>query len=147
MTTSTTRRLAPALAAALAVLYLGNGLVMLVAPLAWYGVVPGVAASGPFNAHFVRDIGLAYLLAGTAFAWALRRPSRLAAGALLGSAWPALHALTHLTEWLHHGLPPVRILLADGLGVLAPALLGLALAAWAARTPGVVAHPRGETPC
>ncbi|MCB1748624.1 MAG: hypothetical protein H6977_09115 [Gammaproteobacteria bacterium] len=135
------------LTALLAVLYLGNGLAMLSAPAAWYAAVPGVAASGPYNDHFVRDIGLAYLLAGGAFAWALRRPRHLAACAIVGSAWPALHALVHLAEWLHHGLPPARILLADGLGVLAPALLGLALAAWAARTPGIVANPRGETPC
>src|SRR5262249_52922948 len=39
-----------------------NGTFMLVAPSAWYGLVPGVAATGPLNAHFVRDIGAAYLV-------------------------------------------------------------------------------------
>src|SRR6476619_8027266 len=41
-----------------------NGLVMLGAPAAWYAAVPGVAATGPFNAHFIRDIGVAYVLCG-----------------------------------------------------------------------------------
>ena len=42
----------------------GNGLAMLFAGLWWYGVVPGVTATGPYNPHFVRDIGAAYLVAG-----------------------------------------------------------------------------------
>ncbi|MGE0486237.1 MAG: hypothetical protein AB7Q81_18960 [Gammaproteobacteria bacterium] len=141
------RRTALAIAAILAALYLGNGFAMVTAPHAWYGAVPGVAASGPLNAHFVRDIGFAYLVAGTAFAWTLCRPSRLAACALVGSAWPALHAVAHLAEWLHHGPPPAPILLADGLGVLIPALLGLALATWAPRAPAGTEHPRGEKSC
>ncbi len=36
----------------------GNGLFMLVAPSAWYQFVPGVTHTGPFNQHFIRDIGL-----------------------------------------------------------------------------------------
>ncbi len=46
-----------------------NGLVMLGVPAAWYAAVPGVAATGPFNAHFIRDIGIAYLLCGAALTW------------------------------------------------------------------------------
>ena len=41
----------------LGVLLAANGVVMLFAGLWWYGVVPGVTATGPFNPHFVRDIG------------------------------------------------------------------------------------------
>jgi len=36
----------------------GNGLFMLVVPSAWYHFVPGVTHTGPFNQHFIRDIGL-----------------------------------------------------------------------------------------
>lgn len=41
-----------------------NGLLKLVAPEDWRSAVPGVTTTGPFNQHFVRDIGLVVLLAG-----------------------------------------------------------------------------------
>ena len=34
-----------------------NGAFMLVAPGPWYETVPGVTGTGPFNPHFIRDIG------------------------------------------------------------------------------------------
>ena len=43
---------------------LANGLTMLANPDAWYGLLPGVVQTGPFNPHFVRDIGAAYLVTG-----------------------------------------------------------------------------------
>jgi hypothetical protein len=46
-------------AAALGLVLGANALFQLIAPLAWYDSVPGVIATGPFNAHFVRDIGAA----------------------------------------------------------------------------------------
>ena len=45
----------------------GNGLFMLVAPSAWYHFVPGVTHTGPFNQHFIRDIGLIQMFLGAAF--------------------------------------------------------------------------------
>ena len=48
----------------LGVLNFGNGLVMLATPHRWYEQVPGVAATGPFNHHFVIDIALAYCASG-----------------------------------------------------------------------------------
>ncbi len=46
----------------MAVMSIGNALVMLAAPEAWYEkLVPGVPDSGPMNTHFERDIGLAFL--------------------------------------------------------------------------------------
>lgn len=74
-----------------------NGLAMLAAPAGWYVAVPGVAETGPFNPHFVRDIGAAYLVAGLAVIWfaidRLARPAALAAAAFL-----AFHALVHLWD-------------------------------------------------
>jgi len=82
---------------ALALGLAANGLLMLAAPVPWYGLVPGVAESGPLNAHFIRDIGAAYLVAGggvVAFLFDRRaRPAALAACAFL-----ALHALVHLWD-------------------------------------------------
>jgi hypothetical protein len=74
-----------------------NGLIMLGAPADWYATVPGVPQTGPFNAHFVRDIGVAYLVAGTTLtSFALDRAARPAA--LAAAAFLALHALVHLWD-------------------------------------------------
>jgi uncharacterized protein YjeT (DUF2065 family) len=74
-----------------------NGLFMLAAPADWYVTVPGVTETGPFNAHFVRDIGAAYLVAGATLMWlALDQAARPAA--LAGAAFLALHALVHLWD-------------------------------------------------
>jgi uncharacterized protein YjeT (DUF2065 family) len=74
-----------------------NGLTMLAVPDAWYGLVPGVPQTGPFNPHFVRDIGAAYLVAGASLVWfALDRAARPAA--LAGAALLAIHALVHLWD-------------------------------------------------
>ena len=48
-----------------------NGLSMLLFPETWFNTIPGVTATGPFNAHFVRDVGAAYLVCGLAFGWLL----------------------------------------------------------------------------
>lgn len=44
--------------------------VLIGAPQTFYANVPGVAATGSFNAHFLPDVGLAYIMlaAGAAFA-------------------------------------------------------------------------------
>jgi hypothetical protein len=34
----------------------------------WYASVPGVVETGPYNPHFVQDIGAAFLVAGLALA-------------------------------------------------------------------------------
>ena len=41
-----------------------NGLMMLLAGAAWYASVPGVSETGPYNPHFIQDIGAAFLVAG-----------------------------------------------------------------------------------
>jgi uncharacterized protein YjeT (DUF2065 family) len=74
-----------------------NGLIMLGFPAEWYACVPGVADTGPFNPHFVRDIGAAYVVAGSALIWFARnRNARPAAQA--GAAFLLLHALVHLWD-------------------------------------------------
>ncbi len=74
-----------------------NGVAMLVDPDGWFTRVPGVVASGPFNSHFVMDVGIAFIVAGGAFAaFAWRR--RLWPAALTGAAFLALHGALHLSE-------------------------------------------------
>ncbi len=86
------RRSIAAIFAALSVL---NGLMMLFAGPSWYASVPGVSETGPYNPHFVQDIGAAFLVAGFALgARAWRSPYWPAAVA--GAGFLAAHALIHL---------------------------------------------------
>lgn len=48
-------------------LNVGNGLYMLVDPATWYVIVPTVTGTGPFNQHFIRDIGISHLLVGIGY--------------------------------------------------------------------------------
>lgn len=104
-----------------------GALAQLLAPLPWYEAVPGVVATGPFNAHFVRDIGAAYLTAAgglAGFAW---RP-RLARPALMASAaFLTLHAAVHLFDAVC-GSRPLQDTIRDFAGVHLVALATLALA-------------------
>ena len=53
-----------------------NALWMLADPLRWYHDLPaGVPDTGPFNPHFVRDIGCAFLAVGVGQVWAAFRPA------------------------------------------------------------------------
>jgi hypothetical protein len=85
-----------ALSASLATFYALTGLFILSDGRAFYEM-PDVVQTGPFNPHFVRDIGAAFLVAGAgvaAYAWRARyRPA-----ALVGTAFVALHALIHGVE-------------------------------------------------
>ena len=112
-----------------------NGLVMLGGPAAWYAAVPGVIDTGPFNAHFVRDIGVAYFVAGSALVWfAIKAAARPAAQA--GAAFLALHAAVHLWD-AAAGREHVHQLLIDGPTVFLPPVLAI----WIAWPP----LPRGAT--
>ena len=77
-----------------------NGLAMLFAGRWWYGAVPGVSETGPFNPHFVKDIGAAYLVCGAALAWrAARRTSNCAFGAVtVAAGFLTVHALIHIFD-------------------------------------------------
>jgi len=116
------------LAGALALVLAANAAAMLFASVWWYGAVPGVVATGAYNAHFIKDVGAAYLVvAGSlaAFAW---RPE-LARGALVASTgFLILHGFIHIADAL---ASPVcgRDLVRDFPGVFLPALIGLGLCA------------------
>jgi hypothetical protein len=100
-----------------------NGLIMLAVPAAWYANVPGVAGAGPFSAHFVRDVGAAYLIAGAALAWfAANRVALPAAQA--GAAFLAVHALVHLWD-AAAGREHVHQLLVDLPTVFLPPILAI----------------------
>lgn len=86
------------LAALIAAVLAGNALAMLLAPLPWYDFVPGVPATGPFNPHFVRDIGAAYLAAAGGLAWFAVRPAQGWPALMAGAAFLGVHAAIHVYD-------------------------------------------------
>ncbi|HEX7566913.1 MAG TPA: hypothetical protein VF396_27215 [Bradyrhizobium sp.] len=61
----------------------------------WYESVPGASETGPYNPHFVQDIGVAFLVAGLALAARVWRPVYWPA-AVAGAGFMAAHASIHL---------------------------------------------------
>jgi hypothetical protein len=115
------------IAGVLAVFNISNGLAMLFASSTWWASVPGVPDTGPFNPHFVEDVGAAFLMAGLALGARAWRPA-LWPAALAGSGFLAAHAAIHLVmigSGQHHHAG------ADLLAVIAPAALALY---WPSRT-------------
>lgn len=106
-----------------------NGAFMLTAPALWYDSVPGLAHTGPFNPHFVMDIGVAYLVASLALlarAWR----SRYWPAAIAGAAFMIGHAIIHVLDVVTERTGNVNV---DVWLVIVPALLA-AWAAWPAKT-------------
>lgn len=128
-------------AATLGGLALANGAFMLVAPGDWYLAVPGVTTTGPFNQHFIRDIGIIFLFLGAAFLAGAARPSYrivLWGGATL---WLSCHALFHFWE-VAVGICGPSALARDFPAVTLPAILGALLTLWAvAETRSVRTRP------
>lgn len=122
------------LAGVMAAAMLGNGLAMLGASLAWYDAVPGVTATGPFNGHFVKDIGAVYLTCALGLGWFAWRPGQGWAAMAVGAAWLTLHAAVHVYD-ATCGTSPLADLQRDFVGVYLFAAIPLALA--------VLRKPRG----
>lgn len=118
---------AAALAVALGLFCLGNGAAMLAAPHLWYSSVPGVPLTGGYNAHFVRDIGIVYALAGAALILGALRPAARAVLWSAAAAWLAAHAALHLLEAVA-GTHGAEAIARDFAGVILPASVALALA-------------------
>lgn len=113
-------RLVQLLLLAAAVGAIANGGFMLVDPLAWYVFIPTVITTGPPNAHFIRDIGLAYVGSGLILLYAAGHPILRWRAAVVGGLWLTLHGLLHIYEVIA--------------GVCGPATF------WA-DAPGVLGHP------
>src|SRR5262245_16282487 len=103
-----------------------NSVHMLFDPGIWYALVPGVPETGPFNSHFVRDIGCAYLVSGLALA-ALALGEAARPAALGGALFLSLHAFVHLAD-AAFGHPHGNNVAADLAAVYAPAAIALWLA-------------------
>jgi hypothetical protein len=109
------------IAAILAVFNVLNGLTMLFAGPTWWTSVPGASETGPFNPHFVQDVGAAFLVAGLGLAARAAQPAYWPA-AVAGAGFLVAHALIHVgmmvTGHDHH-------IAADLMAVVIPAALAL----------------------
>ncbi|HEY2664659.1 MAG TPA: hypothetical protein VGI47_09990 [Candidatus Binataceae bacterium] len=124
--------------AILGALALVNGLEMLLSPVYWYNLVPGVSETGPLNTHLVADAGTFNIPIGLGLMLAARDPYRnvlviaIAAGA--GLLHSLLHLYSHVAGWL-----PLDHLGTEILGIYIPAAILLAL------IPIILKRPKAST--
>lgn len=104
-------------------LNLVNGIWMLFFPLSWYTDFPAaIPHTGPFNSHFIRDLGVTYLVVALGFGWCalhLERSRPVHSGLTIFFVG---HALIHLVEILTGQLPGTHWLIDTPL-VFVPAIL------------------------
>ena len=124
------RTLCLAAAVAMGVAALANGLFMLAAPGPWYFAVPGVTDTGPFNQHFIRDIGLIFLFIGPAFLVGAGLPRYRVVLWAVATLWLSGHALFHFWE-VAVGICGPSVLVRDFPAVTLPAIIGAVLTLWA----------------
>ncbi len=110
----------------IAISYGLNGLWMLVDPRLWYDTIPGITMLGPYNTHFLRDVGIVYGVCAGGFIWGLRAGASPAL--IVAAAWPSLHAIYHLQMWMARGFALDLVALVNLMLIQLPAWLGL----WAA---------------
>jgi hypothetical protein len=116
-------RTALLIALVMGVLMIANGTIMILAPEPWYWQVPGVPDRGPFNQHFVRDIGINYALIGASFILGVHYRQHRWVFWLAATAWLGGHALFHVWEVIV-GICSPAAMLEDFAGVTLPALVG-----------------------
>ena len=118
-------RLVQVVLALVALFSLVMGVFMLADPFAWYDFIGTVKATGPANAHFIRDIGIAYLASGAMIGFAARNPTLRWGSALVGNIWLGAHGILHIYEVMA-GICSPDIFWRDAPGVLGPPVAVLA---------------------
>lgn len=119
---------------ALGLVLIANAVWMLLSPYGWYRDLPaGVPDTGPFNSHFVRDVGATYLTVGVGLLWGARRRAFRLPLVAVAAGFHVLHAATHVLDTIA-GRLPARHWLIDFPGVYLPtlALMAATVFAWRA---------------
>ncbi|CAA0101790.1 Uncharacterised protein [Halioglobus japonicus] len=111
---------------------LTNGTWQLAAPDGWFWAIPGVPDRGPFNPHFVRDLGIIYSMTGIGLILGALRPRQRFTYWWAPAFWLVGHALFHIAEVLV-GICGPTSLLQDFAGVTLPAIISVALLVYARR--------------
>jgi hypothetical protein len=107
---------------------LANALWMLADPMGWYASLPGAVPDfGPYNEHFIRDLGCMFLTWGGALAWAAWSPGTRIVILTVLTAWFGTHALLHVYDTARGFVPPEHWLLDIPLCYAPAALLGVML--------------------
>ncbi len=96
------------------------GIYILFAPIHFYANTPGVSMMGPFNSHFITDVSLAFLASGGALLLGVFQSTK--STIIAGALWPLMHALFHVTIWVHRGFKIDYITVSDFVGVILPGL-------------------------
>jgi len=128
--------------------FLLNGLQMLFFSESWYeNGPPGVDHTGPMNIHFIRDIGVIFLVMGGGLLWGLFNTAKAYPIHLFSTLWLVGHGLVHVGEIVLGQLPHSHWGL-DFVGVFLPGVLMLLLAipaVWrrAAPNPPAAQHADG----
>lgn len=134
------RKLALGVAIVLGIGAVANGSYMLYSPTGWYFAVPGVTTTGPFNQHFIRDIGLIFLLLGASFLTGAARPQYRIILWAAPMIWLWGHALFHFWE-VAVGICGPSAIARDFPAVTLPAILATLLTFWAASDARVGRNP------
>ena len=110
-----------------------NALWMLAGPMHWYTDLPAaVPDTGPFNPHFVRDIGCAFLTTGAALLWAAFSERFRLPLAAISAVFLTAHGLLHIYDTATGALGHNHWWL-DFPGVYAPAVVMLVVVTVLAR--------------
>ncbi len=120
-----------ALVTAFTIFTAGTGALLIVEPHTFYTNIPGVATSGPFNGHLLRDVGLAYATLAFGAAFALRHPSNARAVTLMAAIYLLGHAALHAFKKVSSANTGAAI--SEAPGVYLPAVFALILALRAPR--------------
>lgn len=100
-----------------------NGVWMLLAPLSWYTDFPAaIPHTGSFNAHFIRDLGVVFILAALGFGWCALHPERCRMVHAALTFFFAGHAAIHLADLLTGHVPQTHWLI-DAPTVFLPAVV------------------------
>ena len=107
--------------------FIVNGLFMVVKPESWYWSLETVPQTGPFNAHFVRDIGLMYVLTGISVLLGLHQPENRVVWWVGAALWHVAHGGLHIYETIV-GISTPEALAQDFAPVVLPGLILIFLA-------------------
>jgi hypothetical protein len=110
-----------------------NGVHMLFASEHWYHSIDSVPFTGPFNSHFVRDIGCAYLAAAIGLLLGTWRTRWLIPAGLPALTFLALHAAVHVFDSLAGHESAAHSGIVDFIGVYVPPVLMLLAMVFARR--------------
>jgi hypothetical protein len=124
---------------------LANGIFMLASPAHWYFAIPGVTTTGPYNQHFIRDIGLVFLFVGAALLIGTERRQHRVALWAAATFWLGAHAFFHYWE-VAVGICAPSALLRDFPAVTLPAFIGAGLTLWAMRDRRTVRRSHASDP-